>query len=93
MKKIVMYINQFFGGIGGEDQADFEPVIHDGPMGPGMAVLKGLPDAEITHTIVCGDNFMTSHGEEALARIDKFLENIESTFSWRVRLFSPAGMV
>ena len=25
MKRIVMYINQFFGGIGGEDKAGYEP--------------------------------------------------------------------
>ena len=26
MKKAILYINQFFGQIGGEDKADFEPV-------------------------------------------------------------------
>lgn len=77
MKKIVMYINQFFGGIGGEDRADFEPVIREGAIGPGKVVLENLKDAEITHTLVCGDNFMTGHTDEALERIDRFLENIE----------------
>lgn len=77
MKKIIMYINQFFGSIGGEDQADFEPVILEGPKGPGLAVLDNLENCEITHTIICGDNFMTSHREEALERIDKYIENLE----------------
>jgi len=77
MKRIVMYINQFFGGIGGEEQADFEPVINEGAMGPGNAVLGSLENAEITHTIVCGDNYMAGHSREALARIDHFLENKE----------------
>lgn len=78
MKKIVMYINQFFGGAGGEEQADYEPRIFEGPMGPGMAVQTELADeAEITRTIVCGDNFMTNHRDEAIARIDKYLEGTE----------------
>lgn len=76
MNKIVMYINQFFGGIGGEDLADYEPSIHEGPVGPGSAILAGLKDAEITYTIVCGDNFMTSHRDEAIKIIDKLLDGI-----------------
>lgn len=77
MKKIVMYINQFFGGVGGEGQADYEPQIFEGPMGPGTAVQAGLSEAEITHTLVCGDNFMTGHRDEAVARIDRYLKGIE----------------
>ena len=26
-KKVICYLNQFFGGIGGEDTADYEPSI------------------------------------------------------------------
>lgn len=77
MKKIVMYINQFFGGVGGEDQADYEPSIQEGPVGPGSAILAGLKDAQITHTIVCGDNFMTGHRDTAIEMIDKMLRGIE----------------
>ena len=29
MKKAIHYINQFFGGIGGEDKADFKPVLKE----------------------------------------------------------------
>lgn len=74
MKKVILYINQFFGGIGGEDQADFQPKIMDGPAGPGTAIQAALKGAEITHTIVCGDNFMNSNKEEALERIKGFLQ-------------------
>src|SRR6056297_1646420 len=65
MKKAVHYINQFFGQIGGEDKADFKPEVRSGVVGPGM-FLKNKLDAEITHTIICGDNYMTSNTEEAL---------------------------
>ena len=77
MMKIVMYINQFFGGIGGEDQAGCGPSVLEGPVGPGNAVLAGLKDAEITHTIVCGDNFMASHRDEAVEKIDQLLKGID----------------
>ncbi len=72
MKKIIFYANQFFGGVGGENEADFEPVIKEGPVGPALAFKAALKDAEVTHTIICGDNFMASHKDEALKRIAAF---------------------
>lgn len=42
MKRIVMYINQFFGGIGGEDKAGYEPSVEEGPVGPGNVILSCL---------------------------------------------------
>lgn len=69
MKKVICYLNQFFAGVGGEDKADQEPYIMEGVVGPGMAFKAALKGAEITHTVVCGDNFMGSHTEEALSRI------------------------
>lgn len=75
MKKGIHYINQFFGQIGGEEQADYEPVIHEGLVGPATALNEALQDVTITHTIICGDNFMGSHTEEALQRIRSFLQD------------------
>jgi glycine/betaine/sarcosine/D-proline reductase family selenoprotein B len=73
MKKVVYYANQFFGGVGGESEADFEPVIKEGAVGPGLALEAALKGAQITHTIICGDNFMASHKDEAIGRIAEFL--------------------
>ena len=73
MKKAIHYINQFFGGVGGEDEADFEPIIKEGPVGPGLALQTELKGVEITHTVICGDNFMASHKDEAVKRIKEFL--------------------
>jgi glycine reductase len=78
MKKAIMYINQFFGQIGGEDKADYEPTIHEELVGPAMQLnreLKGV--AEVSHTIICGDNFIGSNTEEAVNRILGFLEGKE----------------
>ena len=73
MKKAVLYINQFFGQIGGEDKADFAPEIREGKVGPALEFAKKL-DAEITHTVICGDNYMGSNTEEAVETILGMLE-------------------
>ena len=36
MKKAILYLNQFFGQIGGEDKADYEPEIREGLVGPAL---------------------------------------------------------
>ncbi len=76
MKKAILYINQFFAGIGGEDKADFVPEIREGLVGPAM-LLNQLLDAEVTHTIICGDNFMGSNEKEAVETILGFLADKE----------------
>jgi glycine/betaine/sarcosine/D-proline reductase family selenoprotein B len=73
MAKAILYLNQFFGQIGGEDKADVGPSINEGLIGPAMELDKHL-DAEITHTVICGDNFMGSNTEEAINTILGFLE-------------------
>jgi betaine reductase complex component B subunit beta len=76
MKKAIVYINQFFGQIGGEDKADFTPVIQEGLVGPAIELNK-QSDAEVTHTIICGDNYIGSNTDEAVNTILKFLEDKE----------------
>ena len=77
MKKAVLYINQFFGQIGGEDKADFEPEIRTEENGVSQALNAALKDIEVTHTIICGDNYMGSRQEEALAFVTGQLEKID----------------
>ncbi len=77
MKNVVCYLNQFFGGVGGEDKADQEPYIIEGTVGPSMAINAALKDAQVTHTIICGDNFMGSNTDEAVDRIMKLLEGVK----------------
>ncbi len=74
MKKAILYVNQFFGQIGGEDKAGIEPEIHEGQIGPAIQFAKELKDTEVTHTIICGDNYMGSNTEEATAAILDMLE-------------------
>jgi glycine reductase len=58
--KVVHYLNQFFGQIGGEDKADIGFMVKTGPVGPGLALQKALGDkAEVTATVLCGDNYFS----------------------------------
>lgn len=78
MKKAILYLNQFFGQVGGEDVADYAPEIREGQVGPALELNKQLEGvAEVTHTIICGDNFMGSRQEEAINAILSFLEGKE----------------
>lgn len=80
MKNVICYVNQFFGGVGGEERAGIEPYIVEGTIGPTMAIDKALKDARVTHTIVCGDNYMGSNTDEAVARIIDMLEGKSMDF-------------
>lgn len=67
---VVHYINQFFGGIGGEDRADAGPMRRDGPVGPGLALAKHFAgEAAIVGTLICGDNYFVEHQEKAVAEL------------------------
>ena len=46
--KIVHYLNQFYGGIGGEDMAGVAPELREGTVGPGMQLAKELGLTVIT---------------------------------------------
>lgn len=76
MKKAILYVNQFFGQIGGEDKAGVEPSIHEGQIGPAMQFAKEV-NAEITHTIICGDNYMGTNTDKAVEMILSMLEDKE----------------
>lgn len=65
MKKVLYYVNQFFGQIGGEDKAGFEPELREGKVGPAMGFSELLEDAEVTHTLICGDNYFNENTELA----------------------------
>jgi len=56
--RVVHYLNQFFGGQGGEEAAAMAPRIQDGAVGPGRLLEQVLgPNAHIVHTIIAGDNY------------------------------------
>ena len=62
--RVVHYLNQFFGGLGGEEVAGTPPQVKDGAVGPGrlLAQLLGT-EAEVVETLVCGDNYAAENLE------------------------------
>src|SRR5690554_2190509 len=74
--RIVHYLNQFFGQIGGEDKADIPPLVREGPVGPGVALQAAMGDSgEIVATVICGDSWFNENAAEAM---NKVLELIAS---------------
>lgn len=68
--KIVHYINQFYGGVGGEELADYKPELREGPVGPGLALKQQFGEqAEIVATVVCGDSYFNENVDQALEEI------------------------
>jgi glycine reductase len=56
--RIVHFLNQFYGRLGGEEAADTPVRVMDAPVGPGTRLQELLGQrADIVATIVCGDNF------------------------------------
>jgi len=76
--KIVHYINQFYAGVGGEEKADIGPHMQEGAMGPGAALKAAFGgDAEITHTIYCGDSYYAENTEKASAEILEMIQKVK----------------
>lgn len=74
MLKIVHYLNQFFGQIGGEDMADTPPLLKREPVGPGLAFVQQLQGlATISATVICGDNYMAQNQEKAIEALLAFI--------------------
>ncbi len=73
--RVVHYINQFFGQVGGEDKADTQPFIKEGVVGPGMALKGALgQDAVIVATVICGDGYFNENLETAKAEVLSMVE-------------------
>lgn len=63
--RVVHYLNQFFGQVGGEDKASTGFLVREGPVGPGLALQKELGDrGEIVRTVICGDDFFAANPDK-----------------------------
>lgn len=68
--RVVCYLNQFFGQIGGEDKAGVGPRKFPGAVGAARAVQQALGDAgRVVATVVCGDNYVAERPDAALAEL------------------------
>lgn len=68
--RIVHYLNQFFGGLGGEEKAGVGVSTVKGAVGPGLALRAALgARGEVVATILCGDNYFQENEEKAVAEV------------------------
>ena len=73
--KILYYINQFFGQIGGEDVADYPLTVVEELKGPAMGMVKKLDkENEIVATVICGDNYAVDNEEVLKSEITKLIK-------------------
>lgn len=72
--RVVLYVNQFFGGLGGEDQAGLGPRVLKQTPGPAMLLDQLLGDrGRVVASIACGDNYVAEHPDEAIAEIKNLI--------------------
>lgn len=68
--RVVHYLNQFFGQVGGEEQAGIPPLANNGPVGPGLALQAALGDSlDVVGTVICGDNYFNQGIEIAAKQV------------------------
>lgn len=73
--KVLYYVNQFFGQIGGEEMAGMEPTFKAETIGPALGFNGLLGDeGEVVGTLICGDNYFNENKEESLEYIMKIIK-------------------
>jgi glycine reductase len=76
--RIVHYVNQFYGGFGGEDTAGMGIEVRENPVGPGLALQAALGEAgTVVATVICGDNYATENLENVTEEILKIVEGFK----------------
>ena len=63
--RVLHYLNQFFGGLGGEEEANRSIEAREGPVGPGNALQNVLgSEATVVATLIGGDNYTAEYQDE-----------------------------
>ncbi len=76
--RVVHYLNQFFGGIGGEERAQTPLEAREGPVGPGRALQEALgAEGTVVATLVCGDDYVAEREEAAGASMRDALQRYQ----------------
>jgi betaine reductase len=74
--RVVHYINQFFGQMGGERRAGIPPQMKEGPIGPGVILQEMLGDrGEVVATIICGDNYFSNDADKATEELLRLIKS------------------
>jgi len=67
--RVIHCLNQFFGGMGGEEKASMPPCLLQGPRGPGNLLQRLFPDIEVVATLAFGDNYVAENIDRAVQEI------------------------
>lgn len=67
--RVVYCLNQFFGGLGGEEEAHRPPQLMTSVQGPGLLLERLFRDIEIVATVVFGDNYFAEQTEKACCEV------------------------
>jgi glycine reductase complex component B subunit gamma len=76
--RVLHYINAFFGGLGGEEEAHTAVSLQDGALGPGRLLEQILADeGQVIATIMCGDGHFSEHEEAVVAQVQGYLRDLK----------------
>jgi glycine/betaine/sarcosine/D-proline reductase family selenoprotein B len=80
--RVLLFLNQFFAGIGAEDKADAPFDSRKGPLGPGKRLQSLLGDTtQIVVTVFCGDNYFASHHDEVIQHVSNIVKDEQITIA------------
>lgn len=76
--RVLHYLNQFFGGIGGEDHTDLGVQTKEGSVGPGRVLQHALgDDGQVVATVIAGDNYFVQETTAALKSVEEALQRFQ----------------
>jgi len=77
--RVVHYLNQFFGGIGGEGKAGVALEVRPGAVGPGWLLEQVMPgNSRIVTTLICGDNYTVENLQEVIGAVTKEVKDAQA---------------
>ena len=65
--RVVCFVNQFFGQIGGEDMAHVGFTVREEAVGPAQLFARLMQkECQVVGTVICGDNYFAEHIDQAV---------------------------
>jgi glycine reductase complex component B subunit gamma len=72
--RVMHYINTFFAGLGGEQEAHAPLGLREGAIGPGRLLEQILAsEGKVIATLMCGDGYIAEHEEEVVEQARTYL--------------------
>ena len=90
--RVVHYLNAFFGGLGGEEEAHTPVSVQPGALGPGRLLEQAFAQqGQIVATIMCGDGYFADHEEAVVEQVRAQWQTLKPDGQSRVRAtkFTP----